>query len=284
MLLGKANINLMTIGFLIYCVHVGAEKSINKYVGLIPVIGVSLSFVIELALGLRGQYVFNSVIVRIGINVILLATICFVIAYLSAKGYLITGSISLLIITMAFVYICLVTVIIGWIATLSPNWGVTLNGIDLLLFSGFLLLSSFQSSFRSVPIGSEHRKTRLTLACTAAISLGIVVSSLTILNFFPTFFINGTGVTFIDQIVFSISVLLFAVNSVLFLRQYLKSKSDVLYWFTLALVLEAIGTFGVTLQVRFSDIVVWTGRLGIYIATVYFLIALLSSRKEKDKG
>jgi hypothetical protein len=62
----------------------------------------------------------------------------------------------------------------------------------------------------------------------------------------------------------------------------LKSKSNVLYWFTLALVLEAIGTFGVTLQVRFSDIVVWTGRLGIYFATVYFLIALLGSRKDKE--
>ncbi len=205
--------------------------------------------------------------------------ICFVIAYLSAMGYLITGSLTLLIITIAFVYICLVTVIIGWIANLSANWGVTLNGIDLLLFSGLLILSSFQASFRSVPVGSEHRKVRLTLACTVAISLGIIVSSLTVLNVFPTFFINGTGVTLTDQIVFSVAVLLFSINSVLFLRQYLKSKSDALYWFTLALVLEAIGTFGVTLQIRFSDIVVWTGRLGIYFATVYFLIALLSSRK-----
>ena len=70
----------------------------------------------------------------------------------------------------------------------------------------------------------------------------------------------------------------------LFLRQYLKSKSNVLYWYTLALVLDAIGSFGVTLQVRFSDIVVWTGRLGIYGATVYFLIALLSSRKDNNEA
>ncbi len=257
-------------------------NGVNKYVGLIPVIGVALSLVIELALGLQGQYVFNSVIVRIGINVILLATICFVIAYLSARGYLITGSLTLLIITIAFVYICFVTVIIGWLATLSPNWGVTLNGIDLLLFSGLLLSSSFQASFRSVPIGSEHRKIRLTLACITAISLGVVMSLLTVFNVFPTFFINGQGVTLTDQIVFSIAVLFFSINSVLFLWHYLKSKSGVLYWFTLALVLEAIGTFGVTLQLRFSDIVVWTGRLGIYFATVYFLIALLSSRKDKD--
>ena len=257
-------------------------KEINKYLGLIPVVGLALALVIELALGLRGQYVFNSAFVRIGINAIFVGLICFFVAYLSAKAYLITGSLTLLTITMAFVYICLVTIIIGWIATLSPNWGVTLNGIDLLLFSALLLLSSFQASFRSVPIGSEHRSARLTLACTAAISLGGLMTLLTILDVFPTFFASGVGVTLTDQIVFSIAVLLFSLNSALFLRHYLKSKSNVLYWFTLALSLDALGTFGVTLQVQFSDIVVWTGRLGLYIATVYFLIAVLSTRNSND--
>jgi hypothetical protein len=57
----------------------------------------------------------------------------------------------------------------------------------------------------------------------------------------------------------------------------------VLYWYTLALVLDAIGAFGVTLQVRFSDIVVWTGRVGLYVATIYFLIAMLSSRKDNSE-
>ena len=45
-----------------------------------------------------------------------------------------------------------------------------------------------------------------------------------------------------------------------------------------------IGSFGVTLQVRFSDIVVWTGRLGLYLAIIYFLIALLSSRKDNSEA
>jgi hypothetical protein len=134
-----------------------------------------------------------------------------------------------------------------------------------------------------VPIGSEHRKVRLTLAIAVAIFLGFLMASLTVLNVFPTFFVNGVGVTLTDQVVFSIVVLLFAVNSVLFLRLYLKTKSNVLYWYTLAMVLETIGSFGVTLQIRFSDIVVWTGRLGIYLATVYFLMALLSTREAKSK-
>ena len=237
--------------------------------------------VIELALGLRGHYVFNPLYLRIGLNVALVAAVCSVVAYLSAKGYLLTGSLTLLVITMAFVYISIVSVIIGWLANFSANWGVTLNGLDLLLFSALQLFASFQASFRSVAIGSEHRKVRLTLACLAAVFLSGLLSLLTVLKVFPTFFVNGVGVTLTDQLVFSTAVLLFSLSSVLFLRQYLKSKSNVLYWYTLALALDAIGSFGVTLQVRFSDIVVWTGRLGLYVATVYFLIALLSSRKEQ---
>ena len=107
---------------------------------------------------------------------------------------------------------------------------------------------------------------------------------LTVLNVFPTFFISGVGVTLTDQIVFSIAVLLFSLNCVLFLRHYLQSKSNVLYWFTLALALDALGTFGVTLQLQFSDIIVWTGRISLYLATVYFLIALLSTRKNSSEG
>jgi hypothetical protein len=230
-------------------------------------------------LGLRGQYVFNSAFVRIVINIALLTAILSVVAYLSAKAYLISGSLTLLIITIAFVYICIVTIAIGWIATLSPNWGVTLNGIDLLVFSALLLLSSFQASFRSVPIGSEHRKARLTLACLGGASISGIMTLLTMHNVFPIFFVNGVGVTLSGQIVFSIAVLLFSLSAVMFLRLYFQSKSRVLYWFTIALVLDALGSFGVTLQLQFSDIVVWTGRIGIYAATIYFLIALLSSRE-----
>jgi hypothetical protein len=264
------------------CPYTEAEKSINKYAGLIPIAVIALLLVIELALGLRGHYVFNPLYLKIGLNVVLVAVICSVVAYLSAKGYLLTGSLTLLIITVAFVYISIVSAVIGWLGNFSANWGVTLNGLDLLLFSALQLFASFQASFRSVAIGSEHRSLRLTLACVAAVFLSGLLSLLTVLKVFPTFFVNGKGVTLTDQIVFSTVVLLFSLSSVLFLRQYFRSKSNVLYWYALALVLDAVGAFGVTLQIRFSDIVVWTGRVGLYGATVYLLIALLSSRKDNN--
>ncbi len=103
------------------------------------------------------------------------------------------------------------------------------------------------------------------------------------LNVFPAFFVNGVGVTLTDQIIYAIVNFLFSLNCVLYLRLYFKTKSNVLYWYALALAMDAIGLYGLTLQVRYGDIVVWKGRLDTYIGTFYFLIALLSTRKENDE-
>ncbi len=257
-------------------------KSINKYVGLIPVAGIALSLIAELALGLRGQYVFNPALLLLGLNLTIICGVSFIVAYLSAKGYLFTGSLTLLFILMAFFLISSISITSGLFATFSPNDSVTVVAIGLLLFSALQLSSSFQASFRSAPLGSEHRKIRLASASLVVVLLVGLISLLIWLKVFPSFFINGIGVTLVDQTVYATVVLLFSLSSILFLRQYLKSKSNVLYWYTLALMLDAIGSFGLTLQVRFSDIVVWTGRLGLYIASIYFLVALLSTKKDNS--
>jgi hypothetical protein len=246
---------------------------------LIPVVGLAVTLAIELALGLRGQYVFNSALLILALSIAVLCVGGFVVTYLSAKGYLLTGSLTLLFITLAFIVAVGGAIVSAVFANFSANESVTAAAIALLLFSALQLLSSVQASFRSVPIGSEHRKFRLILASSGVFVLFLIMALLIGYGALPSFFMNGIGVTLVDQVVYAIVVLFFGVGSVLFLRQYLKSNSNVLYWYTLALVLDAIGAFGLTLQVRFSDIVVWTGRLGIYLAIVYFLIALRSSRK-----
>ena len=170
----------------------------------------------------------------------------------------------------------------GLFGNFSPNWAVTEAAIGLLLFSALQILAGFQASFRSASIGSEHRKVRLTLTCSFVVFLSLLLSFLIWLDVFPLFFINGVGVALIDQIIYAIVIIFLSLSCALFLRLYLKSKSSVLYWYTLALAMEAIGLYGATFQVRFSDIVVWTGRVGVYIAFIYFLIALLNSSRSKN--
>ena len=254
-------------------------KKINKYVGLFPVSGIAIALAIELALGLRGQFVFNSTALILAFAIIVLCGVGSIVAYLSAKSYLLAGSLTLLFITASFIAEIGGAITSSWFAIFSPNGSVTMAAIALFSFSALQLSSSVQASFRSVPIGAEHRKVRLTIGCTGVVILFGIMALLTLYEVLPSFFINGVGVTVVDQVVYATIVALFSVSSILFLRQYLKSKSSVLYWYTLALIIDAIGSFGLTFQVRFSDIVVWTGRVGIYVGTIYFLIALLSTRK-----
>ena len=170
----------------------------------------------------------------------------------------------------------------GFFGNFSPNWAVTEAAIAVLLFSALQGFAGLQASLRATPIGSEHRKTNLALTCSLVISLSVLLSFLVWLNIFPPFFINGIGVASIDQIIYAIVIFFLSLSCTLFLRLYLKSKSTVLYWYTLALAIEAIGLYGATFQMQFSDIVVWTGRVGVYIAFIYFLTALLNSSRSKN--
>jgi hypothetical protein len=258
--------------------YVRELKKINKYLGLIPIVAIALALAIELALGLRGQYVFNPLYLVLEINIVF-GIIDIALGALSAKSYLLTGSLTLLLIATSFVSVGVSAIMSGWLAALLPNWGVTEFAVGFLMFAVLQLMSSYQASFRSVPIGSEHRKVRLVLAFTAALAIVGIISLLCRLSVFPPFFVNGVGTTLIDRTILATIAIFFVLNSILFLKQYLKAKSTVLYLYTLALVLFAIGTFGISWQVQYSDIVVWTGRIGLYFGTITFMIALLSTRK-----
>ena len=250
--------------------------------GLIPIAGITLSVAIELALHLRGQYVFNPPYLLSVISLSLVSTVGFIVAYLSAKCYLATGSLALLLLSMAFVVQSVVPIGSGWASTFSPSATVAMAALGLLVGSVVQLLAAIQASFRSVPIGSEHRKARLTVAGFMTVLLSLIVVFLPFSPGFPSLFVNATGVTVVNQVIYAAAIGIFVIGSFLFMRLYSRSKSSTLYWYSLALLLWGIGTFGVAWQLRFSDIMAWTGRLGWYFGSLYYLIALRSARGETN--
>jgi hypothetical protein len=231
---------------------------------------------------MRGQYAFNPPYLLLVISLTIISSVGFVVAYLSAKSYLATGSLALLLLSMAFVVQSVVPIGNGWASTFSPSATVAMAALGLLVGSVIQLLASIQASFRSAPIGSEHRKARLTIACFMALLLSLIVVFLPFWSGFPSLFIDAQGVTLINQMIYAFVVIVFLVGSLLFMRLYLQSKSNTLFWYSLAILLWGIGTFGVMWQLRFSDIVAWTGRLGWYFGSLYYLISLLSARRETN--
>ena len=231
---------------------------------------------------MRGQYVFNPPYLLLVISLTLVSAVGFIVAYLSAKSYLATGSLALLLLSMAFVVQSVVPIGSGWASTFSPSATVAMAALGLLVGSVVQLFAAIQASFRSVPIGSEHRKARLIIACFVAVLLSLVVVFLPFSSDFPSLFVNAAGVTMINQVIYAVAIGVFLIGSFLFMRLYSRSKSSTLYWYSLALLLWGIGTFGVAWQLRFSDVVAWTGRLGWYVGSLYYLIALRSAPKETN--
>jgi hypothetical protein len=245
----------------------------------VPLAAILLALALLLGLGLKGQLVFNPPYLLLALTFIFYWLVTPVVAYTSAKGYLTTGSLALLFVCLAFFVGVPFSVATGITAVSSPNQTVTLGALGLLVSSVFQFLGAAQASFGSVSVGSERRKLRLTLAVSGVLALCVLIITFSLLSIFPPFFVQGAGITFIDEAVYGLVILFFAAGSLLYARMYLKSKVDTLYVYSLALMLYAIGSFGITQQVAFGDLIVWIGRLSTYVGLIYFLFALLRSRR-----
>jgi hypothetical protein len=253
-------------------------ETINKTLALIPVAAVFLTLTLMLSLGLKGHFVFNSPIALLVLTVIFYLLVTPTVAYISAKSYLATGSLTLLFVSLAF-FVGIPFSIATAAATSIPDLTVALGALGLLVSSTFQFLGAAQASFGSVPVGSEHRGLRLILVSLAVLVVCVVIILLGFLGVYPTFFVNNVGITLRDGVVYGFIISFFLAGSLLYLRLYLKSKSKTLFFYSLALILYALGSFGITQQVVFGDAVVWVGRLSTYFGLIYFLYALLGSRQ-----
>jgi hypothetical protein len=254
--------------------------NVNKKLALIPVVAILLVLASMLDLGLKGKYVFNSPYLLLILTFVFYWLVTPVVAYISAKGYLTTGSLTLLFVSLAFFVGVPFSIATGITAVSSPNETVTLGALGFLVSSAFQFLGAAQASFGSVQVGSEGRKRRLMIAFTGVSAISGLIILLDLLGRFPAFFVENSGVKLVDLVVYGFVILFFIVGGLLYLRLYFRAKTDILYTYSLALMLYGIGSFGITQQLVFGDAVVWVGRIATYIGLLYFLFALIGGRQE----
>ena len=121
----------------------------------------------------------------------------------------------------------------------------------------------------------------ITYIFLASIIFAGLLFFLIISEYLPTFFVQGIGPTFIDQLVLGSAILLFAVSSYLLWRIYRGNNSEIVYWYALGLALICIGMFAVFLQDSVGSVLGWTGRITKYIGVFYLLVSVLKSEAIK---
>ncbi len=241
---------------------------------MIPII-VLLVLVVAIKLALKTEPVLVVTESIIVLNFFFITVLNIIVASISGNSFLKYGSLNLLLLSCALIISGLVSVISSITGAVSVNFGITIQDIGLLTSSGLQAMSAVATLATISSSQNMQRKIALAAAYTVTIAFVVFLTALTVFNFLPSFFMSQ-GATTISQLFSSITLFFFMLSAALFLFQYFQSKSETLYWYSLALILFALGEIGGIFQLQVGDIFSWITRTSYYIGGLYFLIALTS--------
>lgn len=212
------------------------------------------------------------------LNTIFLFLIACVISHVAVKSYLISGSSTILLLGGGVFTFGTGSLIAGWaIFPWGPNVTATMHNSAALIASIFHAAGVLADYYEWPPANSPERRRRNLIL----IYLGVPVAFaalfiLCIKGFTPVFFRNETGPTLIRQVFTSIALILFLASSLYLMKRFLSLRSVFLFWYSLALMLIAIGLAGIFIQPTVGSPIGWLARGAQYLAGLYFLVSVRS--------
>ncbi|MHB0999241.1 MAG: PAS domain S-box protein [Armatimonadota bacterium] len=204
------------------------------------------------------------------------------IAVVSARGYLRSGSLNVALLGASLLISGLASTISIWALvpgiwpTLLINEAIAIGNIGILIgaFVQFLSAVVTWSAFGTTDV--ERRKAILvTIYFISLLSIAILVN-LAALGLTPIF-LTPAGPTPVRMVILVTSILLTLASSLLFDRRYVQTRSQVLYWYSLALALFGISLVCAAFTMKIGDIMNWVSRLALYLSGLYFFMALRTS-------
>jgi len=261
-------------------------RDLSKHLGAIGVFAIIGIIATLAALDIR--VVFEPPLLLAILNTVLISFIFSIVAYISAKSYLAGGSISILTLGCGVLAFGIANLVAGCLVGSpgGPGVSVTIHNTGALFGAVFHLVSAALISMGLTPEGpSKGGKLAVILAYLGVLFVMALLTIASLQGLIPPFFIQKVGATPLRQGVLGTAVLLFAISSLLCVRLYSRSKSDSLYWYSLALALIAIGLSAVFLQKAVGSPIGWAGRCAQYAGGMYLVIAVLTATRHiRAKG
>jgi PAS domain S-box-containing protein len=209
----------------------------------------------------------------IALNLFFITILNLIVAGISGKSFLKYGSLNVLLLSCALIISGLVSLIGSVTGAVLVNSGITIQDVGLLTSAGLQAMSAIVTLTSTSSSQTLQRKIALIASYVVTIIFVIFLTVMAIFELLPTFFMSD-GATIISQLFSSTTTFFFALSASLFLWQYFQSKSETLYWYSLALILFALGIFSNIFQMQIGDLYSTLGRSTLYIGGIYFLIAL----------
>ncbi len=224
----------------------------------------------------------------LGLNLVFGSLVSLIVAFLVGRGFLVRGLPGLLLFGCGV----LIWGASGLMATitglnrlgaerLDPNMLTVVHNTcvwvaALCHLAGVVLARRLDLSLGARPLW-------LMLAYGLALAAVCLVAWLALIGWFPTFLMPGEGGTPVRHFVLGSAISLFVLTA-LFLGIPGASRSAFAYWYSLALLLLAVGLFGVMIQKVPGSLVGWAGRMAQYVAGTFMLVAAVSALREAGGG
>jgi PAS domain S-box-containing protein len=214
------------------------------------------------------------------LNVIFVIIPALVITFIAVRSFIRTGVWSVLWMGIGVLTFGLAAVLSNWLRITSSNNATTVYSIIALLAGVFHFFAGYFSLNRVSP--SEPGPGRLSaLLQVYFVALAFIVSVAVIggLGQLPPFVVNGVG-TSIRVMVQVTALSLFLLAGLMLARQFFRSKSRLLYWYSLGLLLICLSMIGAILQKTGGSPISWTARSAQYFGGAYLFVAALVILKE----
>ncbi|MDQ5986581.1 MAG: Adaptive-response sensory-kinase SasA [Syntrophus sp. SKADARSKE-3] len=265
-------------------------SNITLYLGLIPVL-LLIATISLLHLVFHNypiaRIVFDPPLLVLILNTIFLCIALYVVSYRAMKSYLLNGSPTILFLGCGTLSLGTGSLLAGWLVGPSgTNVLVTVHNTTALIAAMFSMAGTVANVLEWPPEDDPKQRRRLLLIYYISIVIFSAATALAaVLNITPPFFEQGVGPTHLRQAVLISALWLFVISSAAMMIRFAEKGMQFLYWYSLALMLLALGMGGIFLQPAVGSPIGWAARIAQYLAGIYFLAAIIAAlRDAKTQG
>lgn len=214
-------------------------------------------------------------------NLVFCSSIAFLAAWLAAVSYLDDGEPAVLFLGTGMMAWSFVTAIVGLMVR-DMNAQLTMHNSGLCIAGFWCMMSAVSAIMRKScrRVQPAYPVSMVSLFYLGTLLLLTVIAWLAKHLMLPPFFIHGNGPTALRQYVLAIAIVQFFIAVFILRILYARSRFVFLQWYSLGLLLLAVGLLGVWLTVPGTPLN-WTSRVAQFLAGPYILIAILALRREE---